>query len=83
MGPSKSNLLYLNEQLQDQTFETAIMADVEERSASIDETPLSPRDPKRRDSLEKHLQHRPDPKELKERHILLDSNAAPSVFQVS
>lgn len=33
----------------------------------------------RRDSLEKHLQHRPDPQELKERHILLDTNAAPAL----
>lgn len=33
----------------------------------------------RRDSLEKHLQHRPNAQELKDRHILLDSNAAPSL----
>ncbi len=41
----------------------------------IDEAPISPVE--RRDSLEKHLQQRPDPKELKDRHILLDTNAAP------
>lgn len=52
----------------------------EDRSAIIDETPISPVRPAshvRQNSLEKHLQHRPDPKELKERHILLDTNAAP------
>ena len=31
----------------------------------------------RRNSLEKHLQTRPDPQDLKDRHILLDTNAAP------
>lgn len=43
-----------------------------------DEKPISPIE--RRDSLEKHLQHRPDPQELKDKHILLDINAAPSVM---
>ena len=45
----------------------------------IDETPISPVRPAhvRQNSLEKHLQHRPDPQELKDRHILLDTNAAP------
>ncbi|KAI9834377.1 MAG: hypothetical protein M1819_002988 [Sarea resinae] len=43
----------------------------------IDETPISTIE--RRDSLEKHLQHRPDPQELKDRHILLDTNAAPAL----
>ncbi len=56
------------------------MADSEPREAVIDETPISPVRPAnhvRQNSLEKHLQHRPDPKELKERHIMLDTNAAP------
>lgn len=35
----------------------------------------------RRDSLEKHLQHRPEQQDLKNRHILLDSSAAPSLQQ--
>lgn len=48
------------------------MADEDQRP---DESSISP--VQRRDSLEKHLQHRPDPKELKEKHILLDTNAAP------
>ncbi|KAE9367063.1 hypothetical protein N431DRAFT_562313 [Stipitochalara longipes BDJ] len=57
------------------------MAD-DSRTAAIDETPISPvREPShvRQNSLEKHLQHRPDPKELRERHILLDTNAAPAL----
>lgn len=49
--------------------------------AAIDETPISPiRSLERRDSLEKHLQHRPDPQDLKNRHILLDTNTAPYVL---
>lgn len=42
---------------------------------AVDETPISP--VQRRDSLEKHLQRRPDPQELRDRHILLDTKAAP------
>ncbi|MCJ1336938.1 hypothetical protein MMC09_002216 [Bachmanniomyces sp. S44760] len=52
------------------------MAD-ENNAPSVDETPISPID--RRNSLEKHLQTRPDPQDLKNRNILLDSNAAPSL----
>lgn len=44
---------------------------------SVDESPVST--VQRRDSLEKHLQTRPDAQDLKNRHILLDSKAAPSV----
>ena len=43
----------------------------------VDNTPISPVE--RRNSLEKHLQTRPDPQDLKDRHILLDTNAAPYV----
>ncbi|CZT11575.1 hypothetical protein WAI453_004617 [Rhynchosporium graminicola] len=53
-----------------------------DRSAVIDETSISPVRPgthMRQNSLEKHLQHRPDSQELKDRHILLDTNAAPSL----
>jgi hypothetical protein len=55
------------------------MADKEPQEALIDSSPISPVRPDniRRGSLEKHLQHRPDPQELKDRHILLDTNAAP------
>ncbi|KAH7126931.1 hypothetical protein B0J11DRAFT_579354 [Dendryphion nanum] len=47
----------------------------------IDETPISPvrQAVERRNSLEKHLQHRPDPQDLKNRHILLDTNTAPAL----
>ena len=47
----------------------------ENTKVGVDETPISPIE--RRNSLEKHLQHRPDAQDLKNRHILLDSNAAP------
>ncbi|MCJ1376379.1 hypothetical protein MMC20_007621 [Loxospora ochrophaea] len=52
------------------------MADNSE-TPSIDESPISPIE--RRNSLEKHLQTRPDPQDLKDRHILLDTNAAPAL----
>ncbi|KAI9925814.1 hypothetical protein ASPWEDRAFT_52700 [Aspergillus wentii DTO 134E9] len=47
-------------------------------TANIDETPLSV-SIERRNSLEKHLQNRPDQQDLKEKHILLDTNVAPSL----
>jgi hypothetical protein len=44
----------------------------------VDETPISPvRSNERRNSLEKHLQHRPEAQDLKNRHILLDTTTAP------
>ncbi|KAL4786546.1 hypothetical protein BJX76DRAFT_355089 [Aspergillus varians] len=47
---------------------------------AIDTTSLLATSPiERRDSLEKHLLTRPDPQDLKERHILLDTNVAPSI----
>lgn len=51
----------------------------EQTSAVVDETPISPvRSARiRQNSLEKHLQHRPEQQELKDRHILLNTNAAP------
>lgn len=52
----------------------AIMAD-QSQAPKIDSVPIS--NLERRDSLEKHLQHRPDPQDLKNRNILLDTNAAP------
>ncbi|RDL31087.1 uncharacterized protein BP5553_09876 [Venustampulla echinocandica] len=55
----------------------------QDRSALIDESPIAPVRPTashvRQNSLEKHLQHRPDPQDLKKRHILLDTNAAPAL----
>jgi len=56
------------------------MADKDPHDVAIDETPISPIRPSnhvRQNSLEKHLQTRPDKKELQDRHILLDINAAP------
>ncbi|KAB8236487.1 kinase mkl1 MAPK-like protein [Aspergillus alliaceus] len=46
---------------------------------NVDETSLAASAIERRNSLEKHLLNRPDPQDLKERHILLDTNAAPSI----
>ncbi len=51
------------------------MASEEGKGAGVDTHPISPIE--RRNSLEKHLQQRPDPQDLKNRHILLDTNAAP------
>ncbi|KAF2643275.1 hypothetical protein P280DRAFT_393730 [Massarina eburnea CBS 473.64] len=52
------------------------MADV-----TVDKTPIPPvgESAERRNSLEKHLQHRPDPQDLKNRHILLDTTTAPAL----
>jgi hypothetical protein len=47
----------------------------EDPKASIDESPISPIE--RRNSLEKHLQMRPDLQDLKNRNILPAGNAAP------
>jgi len=41
----------------------------------VDEATINPLE--RRNSLEKHLQTRPEEKDLKNRHILLDTSAAP------
>lgn len=48
-------------------------------SPLVDDSSLSPT-LDRRNSLEKSLQRRPDPQDLKERHILLDTNLAPYVL---
>jgi hypothetical protein len=50
-----------------------------EPTTTVDETPISPARaaPERRDSLEKRLAQRPDAQDLKNRHILLDTTAAP------
>ena len=53
------------------------MADENQRDVVVDETPISPI--QRRDSLEKHLLHRPNAQDLKNRNILLNTNAAPLV----
>jgi hypothetical protein len=48
--------------------------------SNIDNTPLTAASSERRNSLEKHLQTRPDMQDLKDRHILLDTKVAPYVF---
>jgi hypothetical protein len=45
---------------------------------AVDESPLAAH-PERRNSLEKHLQTRPDVQDLKDRNILLDTNVAPGI----
>lgn len=45
--------------------------------SGIDSSSLSPLE--RRNSLEKHLQQRPEAEDLKNRHILLDTTAAPAL----
>lgn len=47
-------------------------------AAEIDTSPIAP-SLERRSSLEKHLQHRPEEQNLKDRHILLDTTAAPAL----
>ena len=49
--------------------------------SNIDETPIRATSSERRDSLEKHLQTRPGMQDLKDRHILLDTNIAPYGFR--
>ncbi|KAL3457909.1 hypothetical protein BJX64DRAFT_292667 [Aspergillus heterothallicus] len=51
--------------------------DTETSTPAIDTTSLTSSPLERRDSLEKHLLTRPDPQDLKDRHILLDTNVAP------
>lgn len=46
--------------------------------ANVDTSPISA-SLERRNSLEKHLQHRPEEQDLKDRHILLDTTAAPAL----
>ena len=47
---------------------------------TVDTTPLNPTTSReRRDSLEKHLASRPAEQDLKDRHILLDTTAAPAL----
>ncbi|CEL06603.1 hypothetical protein BJX68DRAFT_149123 [Aspergillus pseudodeflectus] len=53
--------------------------DAETSTPAIDTTSLATSPIERRDSLEKHLLTRPDPQDLKDRHILLDTNVAPSI----
>jgi len=54
----------------------------QDSTSAVDETPISPvnrPDHIRKNSLEKHLQRRPDAQDLKDRNILLDTSVAPSL----
>ena len=51
------------------------MASEDAVTAGVDASSPSPLE--RRNSLEKHLQTRPNEQDLKDRHILLDTKAAP------
>ncbi|KAK7519061.1 RPEL repeat protein [Phyllosticta citricarpa] len=55
----------------------------ESETPIVDTTSIAPvrAGAERRNSLEKHLQQRPDAQDLKNRHILLDTNAAPALQQ--
>lgn len=53
------------------------MADQQQDDVSVDAS--SPNPLQRQNSLEKHLQTRPDEQDLKNRHILLDTTAAPAL----
>ncbi|KAI1761153.1 hypothetical protein GGR53DRAFT_506521 [Hypoxylon sp. FL1150] len=57
------------------------MADQDKPQTSVDETPISPIRPnnERRNSLEQHLQHRPERSELVDKNILPASTAAPGL----
>lgn len=59
------------------------MADDKQSPTGVDETPISPNRLERRDSLEKHLQLRPEAQDLKNRNILLNTNAAPFVNKLA
>jgi hypothetical protein len=48
------------------------------KDVAVDESPISPA--RANPELEKRLAQRPDAQDLKNRHILLDTNAAPCVL---
>lgn len=48
--------------------------------AEVDSTPLSASSIERRNSLEKHLQLRPEAQDLRNRHILVGEGVAPYVL---
>ena len=78
-APATSNLP-TQLRLRDPTTDTAIMATDEPSTSATDETPISPVE--RVNSLEKHLQTRPEAQDLKNRNILHDTSAAPYVVSV-
>ncbi|KKK19403.1 hypothetical protein ARAM_004271 [Aspergillus rambellii] len=48
-------------------------------ASAIDDSSITVSPLERRNSLARHLLTRPDPQDLKDRHILLDTNVAPSI----
>ena len=62
-------------QIQQTSNMSSAITDDNTPDLKVDETPISPIE--RQNSLEKHLHSRPTPQELKDRNILLNSNAAP------
>jgi hypothetical protein len=71
----KRQLLHTYTPTKPPKMSSSAVTDSETPVLKPDETPISPIE--RRNSLEKHLQHRPDAQDLKNRNILLDTNAAP------
>jgi hypothetical protein len=53
------------------------MSDQTAAASYVDDSPIDRLE--RRNSLEKHLTQRPDAEDLKNRHILLDTTAAPAL----
>lgn len=53
------------------------MADETAPTGGVDNAPINTHE--RRNSLEKHLQQRPEEQDLKDRHILLDTTTAPAL----
>lgn len=55
------------------------MAEPPHPDSGVDSTSTATTSLERRDSLEKALQNRPEEQDLKNRHILLDTTAAPAL----
>ena len=72
---ANAKILFLRRRKAHSTKMSSAVTDNETPVLKPDETPISPIE--RRNSLEKHLQRRPDAQDLKNRNILLDTNAAP------
>ncbi|KAI7470501.1 hypothetical protein KC351_g12624 [Hortaea werneckii] len=61
------------------TDRTPSTTTTENNDATVDTAPITTNTLERRNSLDKALQHRPDEQDLKDRHILLDTTAAPAL----
>lgn len=74
-NPGSRSILHLPSAKQPQLSANMASTTEQKPDLGIDETPINTLE--RRNSLEKHLQLRPEERDLKNRHILLDTNAAP------